>query len=128
MVALSFLLHSLIWISVQSISLNLIPKTGTPPSYREQPALAFNSYENKFYAFGGNYIYPKDDMWEFDLGSRTWSEIHFTSPLNPQSRYQSTLIFLEDSRKLLLFGGATNHGPVSDLWLFDIEHQNVRYK
>ena len=128
MVALSFLLPLLFWISVQSISVNLIPNTGTPPSYREYPSLSLDSYENKLYVFGGNYIYPKDEMWEFDLATKRWSEIHFTSSLNPSARYKSPLFSLEDSRKLLLFGGVTKQGPVSDLWLFDIEHHAVKYK
>lgn len=122
----TFLLFSLLLQeAVKAVSVKLIPDSGTPPSYRDYPSITFNDYQNKLYILGGYYVSPKDDMWEFDIAKKTWREIYPTSSVNPLARYASTLISLGE--KILLYGGITKYGPVSDLWLFDIEQESVRY-
>lgn len=104
----------------------MIPKTGTPPSIRDTPGLAFNKQSNKLYVYGGRYESPLEDMWEFDLNTETWREIHHTSSTSPGPRSDPQIVAL-DNDKILLFGGNTKSGPVSDLWEFDIENQYVIY-
>lgn len=109
-----------------SISISLNPLTGTPPSYRELPGLCLDSSSNKLYTYGGRYESLLDDMWEFDLSSNKWEQIFYTSTQSPGARSDPYLVFLPGSNKILLFGGDTAGGPVSDLWEFNIKNQSVR--
>jgi hypothetical protein len=108
-----------------AVSVSMIPKSGTPPPIRDLPGLALNEEANKLYIYGGRNVSPLDDMWEFDLATETWREIYYTSSISPNPRSEPYLISL-NSGQMLLFGGNTKSGPVSDLWMFDIENQYVR--
>jgi hypothetical protein len=114
-------------VAVEGISAKLNPETGTPPSSRFLSSLTLNSMENKLYLFSGYDISYRDDFWEFDLKTQKWREIYPTSSVKPLPRKGSTIISLESERKILLYGGVTKYGPVSDLWLFDIEQESVRF-
>jgi hypothetical protein len=109
-----------------AVTVSMIPKTGTPPSARDTPGFTLEEESNKLYVYGGRFESPLGDMWEFDLSSESWREIHFTSSINPGPRFDPYLVSLGNG-KILLFGGNTKSGPVSDLWEFDIENQYVRY-
>ncbi len=54
-------------------------------------------------------------MWEFDLNSKVWIEMHSTGILNPGPRYYAFTTVLEESRQILPFGGDTKNGPISDV-------------
>jgi hypothetical protein len=108
-----------------SISVEFIPRTGTPPSSREQAGLTIHALRRKLYLYGGKSDYRFDDMWEFDLNSNIWSEIHPASVLKPGPRSSPFITSLKDEDKIVLFGGDTSAGPISDVWLYDIENQSV---
>jgi hypothetical protein len=110
-----------------SLSVKSIPETGTPPSFREFPGFTLNSSENKLYIYGGYSDSFTDDMWEFDLTTNRWSELYPTSSITPGARSEPFILPLLNSSKILLFGGQTKTGPVSDLWLYDIQNQSVLY-
>ncbi len=116
---LQFLHHS------SAISVGFIPQTGTPPPPRSQAGLALNRNGEKLYLYGGKSDYRFDDMWEFDLNSNIWSEIHPASVLKPGPRSSPFITSLKDEDKIVLFGGDTSAGPISDVWLYDIENQSV---
>lgn len=109
----------------ESISVKLVPETGNPPIARELPGIAHDPIDNKLYIYGGLSDSKLSDMWEFNLETNTWTELHVVSELRPGPRSESFLLRLKDKRKLLLFGGITSYGPVSDLWTYDIEYQAV---
>lgn len=111
--------------SVQSVSVSMIPHTGTPPSYRVLPGFALSEVTNQLYIYGGRYSSHLEDMWRYDLATNTWHEIHFSSSVSPGPRTEAFLIALDNSRKLLLFGGNSKNGPVTDLWEFDIDNSSV---
>jgi hypothetical protein len=124
---IGLILYSLILSELAgAVSVSMIPKTGTPPSIRESSGFAFDQESNKLYVYGGRFGSPLEDMWEFDLKTESWRQIHHTSSTSPGPRSDPYLVALGQG-KILLFGGNTKSGPVSDLWEFDIENQNVRY-
>jgi hypothetical protein len=109
---------------VEALSSSYIPSTGTPPDQRELSGLVYDSSSQKVYIYGGRSNSFYSDMWEFDLTSKTWTEMH--SPgMNPGARSRPFMTMLEDSREILLFGGDTNSGPISDVWLYDLSGEIV---
>lgn len=112
-------------IYIEAISVKLVPETGTPPSSRELPGFTIDPDHQKLYVYGGITRSRFGDMWEFDLLEKRWDEIHPVSVLKPGSRSNPFLVKIRNQRKLVLFGGDTSYGPVSDLWLYDIDQQSV---
>jgi hypothetical protein len=105
----------------------MIPKTGTPPSFRELPGIALFESAQKIYIYGGRFETLLGDMWQFDLNNNQWSEIHISSTLNPGPRSEAYLFPIEATSKIVMFGGNSLTGPVSDLWEFDINNESVSY-
>ena len=112
-----------------SISVRNIPATRTPPNRRHDSALAFDPIQNSLFIYGGfedsNEFF--DDMWRFDLNTQTWEEVLSPSSLTPGPRSNSYMQVLSNRRLLLLFGGSTVQGPISDLWLFDLDNYLVSF-
>ena len=75
--------------------------------------------------YGGRSEYIHNDLWEFDLSTKLWNEIRSVSAMNPGARSGAYMTVLEESRQILLFGGDTVDGPISDVWLYDIEGETV---
>jgi hypothetical protein len=115
--------------SSESLSVTNIPSTRTPPNRRKQPAVTYDPNSDSIFIYGGFQSADEffDDMWRFDLKSKTWEEIHSPSPLTPGPRIESRMKVLKDERSILMYGGSTMKGPISDLWLFDIENFMVRF-
>jgi hypothetical protein len=121
---------SLVWLiflfsSAESISVSYFPKTRTPPSPHEVAGLAFDSASRKVYIYGGRSEIKHIDMWEFDLATNMWKEIQPATPLNPGARSDAFITVLEDTRQLVLFGGDAEGGPISDIWVFDLDSETV---
>lgn len=119
------LLFSTLPYYVVGLSPSLIPETGSPPPVRDIPGFTYYSTGNKLYIYGGLSDIQLSDMWEFDLTTYKWREIHTISVSNPGPRSRSFMTTLEDKKKLVLFGGNTYNGPSSDLWEYDIVNQTV---
>lgn len=114
--------------TVAGLSVKMIPETGNPPSAREFPGFTIaGTSSKKLYVYGGYGDSFTDDMWEFDLFTSRWHELYPTSVLTPGARSQTFIATLQSQDNILLFGGNTKSGPVSDLWLYNIENQSVRY-
>jgi hypothetical protein len=103
-----------------------LPRAGTPPSPRGHSGIAYDSRANKVYIYGGKTDVILSDTWEFDLNSQVWSQVHPSGTMNPGGRSNSLLIMLEESRQIILFGGDTESGPVLDVWVYDIDSEDVR--
>jgi len=121
---------SLFWLiflfsAAESLSVSYFPTTRTPPPPHEVAGLAFDSTSRKIYIYGGRSEIKHIDMWEFDLATQTWSEIQPATPLNPGARSDAFITILEDARQLVLFGGDAEGGPVSDIWVFDLDSETV---
>ncbi len=82
---------------------------------------------NKVILFGGNTtgqtgsIYP-DTTWEYDSTTHKWATLN---PSNkPTGRFNHSLTYDFDRKKIILFGGITKTSwHNNDLWEFDIETQ-----
>jgi hypothetical protein len=109
----------------ESISVNLIPETGTPPPPRELPGLTSDLSGRNLYIYGGASENKLSDMWKFNLESKRWTQIYPGSVLTPGLRSSPFMAALKNQPKLLLFGGDTPNGPSSDVWLYDIESESV---
>ena len=109
----------------QAISIKLVPETGNPPSSRQLFGFTLDSFDQKLYIYGGISTGNNSDIWEFDLLTNRWSEIHSVSVQTPGSLSSPFLTRLKGQRKILLFGGDTPNGPTSDVWLYEIDYQTV---
>jgi hypothetical protein len=106
-----------------SISVSMFPKTGSPPRSRELPGFVMHTDYNKLYIYGGRAPDTLGDMWEYDLEENKWNEIYMLS-INPGPRSEPFLLPLPNGN-ILLFGGITISGPISDMWEYDIENNIV---
>lgn len=66
-------------------------------------------------------------MWEFDLSTKSWHEIHPASGMRPGARSGAYLTVLDESRQIVLFGCDTDTGPISDVWLYDMDSEIVTF-
>lgn len=109
-----------------SIRVSKIPKSGTPPTRRQFHAYGYSTTNNSVYIYGGyESIEFFEDMWSYNLSQNEWEEIHSPSVITPGPRIGAYIHILEDENKILLYGGKNKQGPLSDLWIFDIESHMV---
>jgi len=107
---------------------NVTPSVGPYPEARFGHYWSFDPILNKTLLFGGstdtklpnwNII---DDMWVYDLGSKTWTAIN-PNP-KPSKRVYTNMIYDSNASKTLLYGGASRTPGyymdyLADLWIFD---------
>ena len=92
---------------------------GASPSQGEDCAMAFDDIRGRVMIYGGK---GDDDvninqLWSFDVASRTWSQIVGEGP-EPPPREDHTMIFDRANDALVVFGG--EDGPTSNAtWTFD---------
>jgi hypothetical protein len=111
----------------EALTVSYVPKTGTPPPGRELSGFAHDSTYNKVYIYGGRSQIFHNDLWEFDLTTNTWEEIHPASIIGPGNRANTFITVLEDSRQIVLFGGNNDSGPISDVWVYDLDSEVVMF-
>ena len=111
----------------QSIEINYIPTTKTPPSGRINPLLIFHESLNSIILFGGqqdsNFF---SDLYIFSLTLNSWDYIIPITQNNPGNQYtdprsSSGGFASNTSEKFYTFGGISEKGPLNDLWEFNIE-------
>jgi hypothetical protein len=112
-------------IYADALTVSYVPKTATPPPRRELPGFAHDLTYNKTYIYGGRSEVLHDDFWEFDLTTQTWEEIHPASFMNPGPRAGAFITVLEESRQVVLFGGISESGPISDVWIYELDSEVV---
>ena len=61
-----------------------------------------------------------NDVWSFDLGTDTWTELKPPDPL-PLNRYGTAAVFDPLARDLVTFAGFTDNGRFDDTWRFDVD-------
>lgn len=114
-------------INVEALTVSYVPKTGTPPPRRELSGFAYDSTKDKVYIYGGRSEIIYKDFWEFDLTSKIWEEIHPASVNTPGARSSPFITILEESRQVVLFGGNSETGPISDVWIYDLDAEIVMF-
>jgi len=86
------------------------------PSPRNFYAMAFDEASRQALLFGGRTADgPLAEVWRFDAATDTWSRASVQEG-GPPARYGHDAVWLEQSRKLIAFGGRTDSGDLNDLW------------
>jgi hypothetical protein len=99
----------------------------TSPGARHDFGLVWDSARNKAVLFGGMEIdtsgvtgIPKQDSWEWDPSTSTWTERTIQGG-KPTARYAHSMAFDSSRSKIVVFGGfdMTTGGTLNDLWDWD---------
>ena len=100
------------------------PEGDGNPQARLSAGLAWDAARRELLLFGGSTEDPLfgtprtlDDLWAFDLGSRSWAEL--TPPERPAGRFFASS-FVGRGGRFHVFGGATSAGDTSETWQFDL--------
>lgn len=101
--------------------------TAAGPSARHDLGMVWDSARNKAVLFGGMQIdisgvtgIPKQDTWEWDPATSTWSE-RTSQGSKPGARYAHSMAYDGSRSKVLVFGGfdISTGGSLNDLWEWD---------
>ncbi|MFN3550750.1 MAG: kelch repeat-containing protein [Endomicrobiia bacterium] len=97
--------------------------TSSYPSARYYHSMCFVSDEDKVYLFGGYSQYGTlNDMWYFDIKNLTWNFVE-VSGIKPQPRLGHKMVYVQQQKKIYIFGGETSllSNQLNDLWYFDLQ-------
>jgi N-acetylneuraminic acid mutarotase len=92
----------------------------SPPA-RDYSVMAYDSVRDRILLFGGatSTETPFDDLWAYDLGRDTWSQLKPTGP-RPTARAWHAMAFDEETGMLVLFGGGrTRDAYTNEVWTLD---------
>ena len=64
---------------------------------------------------------PLGDLWSFDLGSRTWTEV--TPASGPAPRTNPALVLESESGHAILLAGSTETGYQFDVWTLELNDE-----
>ncbi|CAG9320210.1 unnamed protein product [Blepharisma stoltei] len=126
MAFLSFLFCFLF--QVNSLLIERIPSTSTPPVARSLCAMEAFPDLNVTIVFGG-YTDPRNavsDLWSFDLERKIWSRLAASNDIYPSNfnlaaRYNGASFTSSSDLYFYIFGGMSVSGPLNDLWRFQVE-------
>ena len=91
-------------------------ETRPEPAARQLYALAVSGPSAIVFGGGGLDGDPLDDLWQLDLDTLTWQELHADGD-GPAARSGATLIADDARSRLLLFGGRSGSQAFDDLWI-----------
>lgn len=82
---------------------------------------AYDLGKDRLVIYGGQRSGPLDDLWAFDVETRTWREL--MAETKPEARMFASMVYDTEEKRLLVFGGrgATIFG---DLWAFDTQQEH----
>jgi hypothetical protein len=86
------------------------------PEVRCLLTAAFDPLLRRMIIYSGQRDGPLGDLWAFDLGSRSWTNL--TVEERPAGRFFATSFLGRDGR-FYVFGGRTSEGDVNETWSFD---------
>lgn len=92
----------------------------SPPA-RDYSVMAYDSVRDRILLFGGadSNETPFDDLWAYDLGRDTWSELKPTGA-RPTARAWHAMAFDNEAGVLVLFGGGPTRAEyTNEVWTFD---------
>ncbi|MFX1254392.1 MAG: Kelch repeat-containing protein [Promethearchaeota archaeon] len=101
--------------------INLAPTS--KPSPRYNPAMTYDSLNNKLILFGG---YESNgylrDTWTYDYSTNQWTQIF---PLtSPGVRHSHAMVYDSANQKVILFGGHNQQFILNDTWVYDFSSNN----
>ncbi len=89
---------------------------GAKPQIRCLLTGAYDAAGKRMIIYGGQRNGPLDDLWAFDLSSKTWADL--TPATRPTGRFFASS-FIDRSNRFLVFGGATSNGNSNETWSFN---------
>jgi hypothetical protein len=95
---------------------DLTPPDGGP-RVRCLLTAALHAPSRRMIAYGGQNNGYLDDLWAFDLATRTWTDL--TVPMRPPGRLLASSFVTRDG-VFMVFGGRTEIGQVNETWAFDL--------
>ncbi|CAG9320212.1 unnamed protein product [Blepharisma stoltei] len=123
--------YALLWyflLKVNSLTMERIPSTSTPPEARSLCVMETFPDLNVTIVFGG-YSDPRNafnDLWSFDLQRKAWSQLAASNDIYPSnfylaSRYNGGSFTSWSEQYFYIFGGMSVSGPLNDLWRFQVD-------
>ena len=96
--------------------------TGAPAA-RTGPEMVYRPTDNSLYMFGGfdGAVYLQD-LWKFDLGTNTWTEIFPAA--NPAIRAFHHMVYNPQTDELWMAGGINGGGTLLDTWKYSFSAAN----
>lgn len=97
------------------------------PKSTQFTSLAYNTDSKAIFIYGGLHEFSEysNNFYSFDTISSAWSTLHTSSSLVPGPRMKPYITFYPSSDDLLLYGGTTPRGPISDIWILNMPTQQV---
>ncbi len=92
--------------------------SGAKPDVRCLLTAAFDRTNRKMIIYGGQRSGFLDDLWAFDLASRTWE--NFTISPRPSGRL-FTSSFVDRDGQFIVFGGSSSSGNLNELQAFNFQ-------
>ncbi|MGH9843709.1 MAG: Kelch repeat-containing protein, partial [Blastocatellia bacterium] len=92
---------------------------GSKPQVRCLLTAAFDRANRRMIIYGGQRSGALDDIWSFDLASRTWTNL--TPAQRPAGRWFASS-FIDKDGRFFIFGGFTSSGNSNELWSFDFSN------
>lgn len=90
---------------------------GAKPEIRCLLTAAFDRANRRMIIYGGQRSGFLDDVWAFDLATRTWTNL--TPTQRPPGRWFSSS-FVNADGQFVVFGGQAASGNVNEVWSFDL--------
>lgn len=93
--------------------------TGDIPPARYSYGMVYDTEASRTILFGGNaqgsgYL---NDTWAYDSAANSWTKLDIAGDL-PPARFACGLVFVPESGRALLFGGADNSKAFADTWSY----------
>ena len=89
--------------------------SGTNPEVRCLHTASYDVLRHRMIIYAGQHSGPLDDIWAFDLTSKTWANL--TPASRPSGRIFPSSIYANG--RIIVFGGQTSNGSVNELWSFN---------
>ncbi|GEM_PF-2102351 len=101
---------------------SLVTPANTPAPSRTGDAKDYDSTRQKIIVFGGETDYDlKDlnDLWEFDVATRMWTQLIPADGIKPSSRKMTQIAYDPDHDVIMVQGGQAASGAVKDTWIWN---------
>jgi hypothetical protein len=103
---------------IASQSWTNITPDGAKPDIRCLLTGALDRTSRRMIIYGGQRNGPLDDLWAYDLASRTWTEL--TPAARPTGRFFASS-FVNREARFVVFGGSTANGNSNETWAFNFQ-------
>ena len=105
------------------IALIPISVTSAAPEERLGHRMIYDPVDQRIILYGGavwddEYTFY-GELWSYDTGTNTWSEIEAAN--KPPPRFNAMFTYISGRHQIFLFGGFAGNGRVADTWIYDIE-------